>query len=135
MAGKRQSLTGNCMLKRYLAITEQYTGLLKKHDVGESLMDARCTDELFVELMSEEIKRLDEVATHLGLTETDITDALRSKKTEGTRRLAILREWKRQNGTDATCKVLVNALLKVRDQDTAEAVISFAEENYSSLGE
>ena len=117
-----------------LSAVIEYRELLKKHNVEENLMDARCTDELFVELMEEEMK-VDDVAPRLGLSETDITNALRGKKTEGTRRLAILREWKRQNGTDAICKTLVITLLKVKDQVTAEAVIVFAKENYFAPGE
>ena len=98
-------------------------------------MDATCEERLFKILMVEEIKSIEELATHLDLSDTDFTNACGSKKSEGTKRLAVFREWKRQNGSDATCAMLVRALLTIKDTNTAEVVIRYAKKNYRPPGE
>ena len=54
------------------------------------------------------------------LSELDLADVDRDKPTEEEKRIAALRTWKARNGSKATYKVLVEALLNRGEQNQAE---------------
>ena len=85
-------------------------GLVKKLDIPLSLLDQECSDDHLKSIsLYLDWRR---VAPHLGLEKTDI-DEIESKKTNFEKRLETLQKWQMKYAYLATCKALVQVLLKV----------------------
>ena len=86
-------------------------------------MDVACSNELFL-TAKESMKPHEQVAPYLGLSEQKVTNIRRDyRDSEETRKLQVLREWKRQKASGATRRSLVKAFLKMRDRETAERIV------------
>ena len=68
------------------------------------------------------------VGPHLGVTEQTLKGYDRSHKEYETKKLNMLQDWKRKNGSRATYLALVKGLLEAEDRTTAEAVARYAKD-------
>ena len=84
-------------------------------------LDKPCSDEDLITISSDLIQ-LRTVAPRLGLKEGAIEEIEIDTRTEGEKRLKVLRKWKETYGSRATYRVLIEALLKCNMADLVEKV-------------
>ena len=70
---------------------------------------------------------------YLALTETEIEHIRRDKDNEKSRIMAVLWEWRRKNGGNASYLVLVRTFLHMDDRVTAEFITGYVRENYLNV--
>ena len=105
---------------------------LKSKSIQEHELAISCNDAFFLVLHSR-ITHFDRVAMHLALTESEIEHIRRDKDNEKSRIMAILWEWRRKNGSNASYFGLVTAFLHMNDQETAEFITEYVRENYLNI--
>ena len=93
----------------------------------DSFMDiVICSDDLFLDVVVEKMGLYDEVAPYLGLSKQEVDNIRRDHPdSEKVRKLEVLREWKKQKGSGATCKSLIKAFLRMKDKETADCIVSY----------
>lgn len=86
----------------------------------------------FFLLVATEMENYTILAQCLGIPDTKLDEIKRDNTEEKTRKFAVLKAWKRQNGCDATYAILVVTLLKINDRHTAEVIIGYCKKHISS---
>ena len=94
-------------------------------------LNVTCDDNLMTKLPSR-ILHYQKVGYALGLTEADIKAIHESNNDEELKRMSVLQQWKRRNGSHATYFLLKEAFLSelVNDRETAEFIEDYAKDHY-----
>ena len=97
--------------------------LLTRFSLSPSNLEKPCdNNKLFLALMLK-ITRFDDAAPFFGFMPPDIEAIQCDFKSEKSRRLHMLWQWKRKNGHDATYLALVKVFLDMGDKHLAEFVV------------
>ena len=94
-------------------------------------LNVTCDDNLMTKLPSK-ILCYQKVGYALGLTEADIKAIQKNNHDEELRRMSVLQEWKKRNGSRATYFILKEVFLSelVNDRETAEFIEDYAKDHY-----
>lgn len=74
------------------------------------------------------------LSPHLGLNGVDTSDIERDAQTEPERRSGLLNKWKEKEGSDATYRALISALLEIDRKDDAEDICRLLKTSKSATG-
>ena len=96
--------------------------LLDKFKLSSACLEIQCSDTLFLTLNTE-IRRFENAAPHFGFTQPEIEELRHDFDTERQRKLEMLWNWRRKNGSDATYIAIVRIFLKMNDKQLAEVVL------------
>ena len=94
-----------------------------------------CDKEIFQNI-AEEIESFEQAATALGISTTTRQEIKDNYPNDSKmRKVRLLEVWKRSQGSDATYLALVEALLKMKDRQTAEYIVTFIkQQTHASQG-
>lgn len=104
--------------------------LMMKYRLTDRMCEREVTDETMDEIASSCCGKFREMPPYLpGMKEIHVHDAERDGHTEAEKRNAFFKTWKRGRGTDATYRVLIAALLKIKCTNDAEEVCKLASDS------
>ena len=103
------------------SISVELTRVLEVVGVSRKSLERVCEDDTFL-VAIKGMKPYEDVAPYLGVREQRVRAIARSRASEQTKSLNMLRHWKRMKGSGATHLALVKGLLEAEDRTTAEAV-------------
>lgn len=87
-------------------------------------MNGTCNDQLLLFVRDNAVKRYNEIAPYLELSEQEEYAIRDDDSSSQIRKLAVLRKWRSKNGSAATCRRLAEAFVKMKDHVTAELIVS-----------
>ena len=96
--------------------------LLERFELSSACLEIQCSDSLFLTLNTE-IRRFENAAPHFGFTQPEIEELHRDFDSERRKKLEMLWNWRRKNGSDATYIAIVRIFLKMNDKQLAEVVL------------
>ena len=103
--------------------------LLTQFSQSQNSLEKPCDDNLFLDLMLK-IRGFDDAAPFFHLTQAEIEAIRCDFNSEKSRRLHMLWQWKRKNGSDATYLALVKVFLHMEDKYLAEIVMQHTKSTY-----
>ena len=106
--------------------------LLQSYHIPQEILEKQCDDQLFLK-MAMEISNFDNVAAYFGFTEAEINEIRHDYRHERSKKLHMLWNWKKKNGSRATHRALVAIFLRMKERQLAEIVLKYIEPvNYES---
>ena len=86
-----------------------------------------------IEQIASKMEKWEGLATHLGINRQKRYEIQRDHREYGRQKVEMLYEWRRQNGSQATWKVLMQMSLKVGDRQFAEDIFDICSEFHTLL--
>lgn len=107
----------------------EYCSLLKQHKLTEGICNKQVSDGHLEEISRYHCKDWKSLPSHLGLNTIVAEDIDRSKVAEKEKRHTFLLGWKKIEGSRATYKRLITALLKIDCREDAEGVCTLLQKH------
>ena len=105
--------------------------LIGQHQLSLTHLQTKCDDELFLNL-SEQISSFEDTAPYFELTQPETDEIIVDCRTERSRTLRMLWNWKTKNGSKATYLAIVNIFLQIKDRYLAEFVLRYCKGQFES---
>lgn len=96
--------------------------ILSRHGVPESACNKKITDLHMQEIALKRCRRWKDLPVHLGMEKSDADDLDHKQISETEKIKGFLDKWEQAYGTDATYRVLMDALLKIKNRGDAEFI-------------
>ena len=106
--------------------------LLTQFSQSRNSLQKPCDDKLLLALTTQ-ISRFDITAPYFGLTESEIEVICCDYDKERSRRLHMLWQWKKKNGSDATYLALITIFLQMEDKCLAEFVMQHTKSTHLTV--
>ena len=103
----------------------------RQYQLSLTDLQTKCDDDLFVNL-SEQISGFEDTAPYFDLTQPEINEIFVDCRTERSRKLCMLWNWKMKNGSKATYLAIVNIFLFINNQYLAEFVLRYCKNQFTS---
>ena len=88
--------------------------LIGQYQLSLTHLQTKCDDDLFLNL-SEQISSFEDTAPYFELTQPEINEIIVDCRTERSRKLRMLWNWKTKHGSKATYLAIVNIFLRLKD--------------------
>ena len=105
--------------------------LIGQHQLSLTHLQTKCDDDLFLNL-SEQISSFEDTAPYFELTQPEINEIIVDCRTERSRKLRMLWNWKTKHGSKATYLAIVNIFLRLKDRYLAEFVLRYCKGQFKS---
>ena len=103
------------------SIAVSVTDLQQQYNLTSENLDKKCSTEHLLEIYS--FVSWKDVGPRLcGIDITDITDIDRDENDEQDKRRKLLNLWVERNGSDATYRAIITAMLEAKKRDEAEKI-------------
>ena len=103
-------------------MSDQLTSLLTQFNLSQDNLEKPCSDNLLLTL-SQEVPSFEVAAPYFGCAQAVIEEIHQDHDKERSKKLHMLWNWKRRNGSDATYLAIVTIFLKMEDRVLAELVL------------
>ena len=105
--------------------------LIGQYQLSLTHLQTKCDDDLFLDL-SEQISSFEDTAPYFELTQPEINEIIVDCRTERSRKLRMLWNWKTKHGSEATYLAIVNIFLRLKDRYLAEFVLRYCKGQFKS---
>ena len=114
-----------------IVIMSELNDLVRQYQLSLTDLQTKCDDDHLLTL-SQQISSFEDTAPYFDLTQPEINEICVDCRTERSRKLRMLLNWKMKNGSKATYLAIVNIFLRMNNQYLAEFVLRYCKNQFSS---
>ena len=103
-------------------MSDQLTSLLTQFNLTQDNLKKQCSDSLLL-ILTQEIPSFEVAAPYFGCTQSVIEEICQDHDKERSRKLHMLWNWRRRNGSDATYLAIITIFLQMENRLFAELVL------------